>query len=80
MSAHQKKQQEMKIKIEMTTDTDAFTDEALFQEIDRVLCTVVKKTNRIIAREPGCLCDAFEEDDILRDRYGNRIGTIVVER
>jgi len=68
-----------KIKLELQCSTAAFADD-FEHELDRILAGVKEKTLVQLAREPGCVCEAAEDDDILRDSRGNRVGSLAVTR
>jgi hypothetical protein len=42
------------------------------------LAQLSRKINNQLAREPGCLCDHPESDDLIYNRNGNRVGTITL--
>jgi hypothetical protein len=66
-----------KVKIEFRIDNDAF--EILGDlEYDNILRQAIRKIKRLRERPPA-ICDAPEADDILKDSYGNTIGTVSVE-
>jgi len=44
------------------------------------LASVKDKVLAQLAREPGCICKAVEDPDILRDSSGNRVGPLSVTR
>jgi len=65
----------MQINIEIVADTSAF-DEQPTEELRRILETVPRKVLEILMRKPGCVCDAPESADILKDTNGNNCGKL----
>lgn len=51
---------------------------SLCDEVRRCISLSSEKAIRILDRNPSVLCTAPEDDDILRDINGNRIGTVAV--
>jgi len=70
----------VKVKIEFDTDNAAFEGEGLGLELARVLGRARLNILSQMARRPGCVCDAPESADKLRDSNGNTIGTVEVTR
>lgn len=48
------------------------------EDIYRVLIQASKKLSNQVRREPGCVCTAPEEDDVLRDVNGRIIGRVAL--
>lgn len=68
----------MRVHIEFDCDTEAF--KYLHDEIIYVCTKAARKIERQTLRSDGCICTAPEEDDLLRDRHGNIIGSVRVEK
>lgn len=69
----------VRLKLELTCSGAAFAD-SFAGELERVLASVKDKVLAQLAREPGCICKAVEDPDILRDSSGNRVGPLSVTR
>lgn len=69
----------MKVIIEFRTDIEDFDHWDWSWLVEKLVKQSAPKAGRIVARLP-CACDAPEDDDLLRDINGNRIGTVKVER
>jgi hypothetical protein len=69
----------VRLKLELTCSGAAFADD-FAGELERILSSVKDKALKQLAREPGCVCKAAEDPDILRDSSGNRVGTLSVTR
>jgi hypothetical protein len=67
----------MRVIIEIDIDTVAFDEPG---ELRRILNLVPEKVDRIVARAPGCICTIPEADDLLKDAFGNTVGTVEVTR
>ena len=65
----------MHLRIEVDMSNDAFVEDPL-GELVRVLSTVVNKVRNQRDRDPRCICDAPEIDDVLKDVNGNTVGSI----
>lgn len=50
------------------------------QDLRDMLAGVPGKVSRILARSPACLCTAPEDDDIIRNKHGNPVGTVKVHQ
>ncbi len=67
------------MKVEITVEFERDTQEETLRELGHILGTATMKVYRQLQRAPGCLCTAPEADDVLRDIYGNVVGTVSVE-
>ena len=50
------------------------------EDVYRILTQAARKLSNQVRREPGCVCTAPEEDDVLRDVNGNIIGRVALTR
>ena len=55
---------------------DAAGLEDFDEDVYRILTQASRKLSNQVRREPGCVCTAPEEDDVLRDVNGNKIGRV----
>ncbi len=62
-------------KVEICIDSTSGLAFELEGELSRILSTVPGKIGRQLLRSEA-LCTHDEEDDVLRDVYGNRVGTV----
>ena len=69
----------MKILVEVEFRGQAFEDDPSLT-MKEIFEQVADKAMRQSYRLPGCVCDALEEDDVVRDLYGNIIGKIEVKK
>lgn len=67
----------MKIIIEIDCTDDAMMSDPI-GELERILQTVPRKFEEQYGRAPGCLCNAPESADKLRDSNGNTVGSLTV--
>ena len=67
----------MEVLLKLCVDSVAFA-EYPEREMTRILGTVARKVRRQLMRSSQCVCDHNEEDDLLRDINGNKVGTVEV--
>jgi hypothetical protein len=68
----------MKITIEVDISTAAFgeTSADRVAELERIFSGLGHKIASQLSRADGCICEAPEEDDKLRDANGNQVGFV----